>query len=1006
MSDAGTFARLGVEVLGTSVESIRNTEDRDLFFDKLTQINQPMATSVATSNVKEAIDAANKIGYPLICRAAFALGGLGSGFCHNEEELIALVSQSFTKSPQVLVEKDLRGWKEVEYEVVRDSLGNAITVCNMENFDPLGIHTGDSIVVAPSQTLTNDEYHMLRESSIDIASHLGIIGECNVQYALHPESLDYIVIEANPRLSRSSALASKATGYPLAAVAAQLGLGISLPELQNPITSGKDHSTSAFFEPSLDYCVVKIPRWDTSKFAGVSNKLGSAMKSVGEVMSIGRSFEESLQKAVRMVDEGNSGFEAGQFKGVDEIEEMKVPTPNRLFGIANKLYSGEMSIDDVHDITKIDKWFLQKLQNIVDTGAALDSVGAQLKAGKAITDGSYNVATRDDEGKKSQLQDGLGSIDTSLVDSLPVLLRTAKEQGFSDKQIAGRFGQSELDVRAVRTLMGVIPAVKQIDTLGGEYPATSNYLYTTYNGLKDDVTFEENGVLVLGSGTYRIGSSVEFDYCSVKTVKALQEMGKKTTMLNHNPETVSTDYDENDRLYFDELSLEKVLDVYEKEASEGIVVSVGGQAPNNIALKLHRAGASVLGTHPEQIDRCEDRSAYSAMLDELEIKQPEWHAATTNDGAKAFCADVGYPVIVRPSYVLSGAAMAVVRSESELDQLLLEATNVSPDYPVVVTKFIEGAYEVDVDGVANKGEMVTYSISEHLERGGVHSGDATLILPSFRLSDSSKAKMKVDAAAIAKELNISGPFNTQFLIGDNGGSEEWVGVIETNLRASRSVPFVSKVLDVDFIKRATACIIGVDRGGLDPKCDQEPAYTGVKVPQFSFQRLLGSDPVLGVEMHSTGEVACFGETVEEAYLKGLVSTYFRIPSPGENILICAREGRASDAALDAVTATANLAESNFTMVAADEESRGVLASRGIAAEVLSGEGDLYKQLRTSISLVLDLSDNHADFYETRRGAADNSISLITNQEQVKLFASALGKNDTLKTKSYDEYSPP
>jgi len=1031
LHDQGILAKHGVAVLGTSIDSIKQTEDRELFVERLSEIGEPTPVSIPTANVDEAIAAAEKIGYPVICRAAYALGGLGSGFCDNERELVELLSMSFTKSPQVLVERDLRGWKEVEYEVVRDSSGNAITVCNMENFDPLGIHTGDSIVVAPSQTLTNDEYHMLRESSIKIASHLGIIGECNVQYALHPESMQYAVIEANPRLSRSSALASKATGYPLAAVAAQLSLDVKLHQLTNPITSGEMHSTSAFFEPSLDYCVVKVPRWDTSKFEHVSNQLGSAMRSVGEVMSIGRSFEEALQKACRMVSDSYRGFEPEQFPGPAsrELIEMVHPTPNRLFAIANVLFHRRMSVDDVHGVTKIDKWFLDRLQSIVDTSDALHEAKAHVR-GVSASDGSALRLTYNASAPSAPT--GVEDAALAMHPSVPSLLRTAKERGFSDVQIGARWGLDELAVRALRRAFNILPAVKQIDTLGGEYPATTNYLYTTYNGCGgDDVAFDDHGVLVLGSGTYRIGSSVEFDYCSTKTVHALRDMGIKSVMLNHNPETVSTDYDENDRLYFDELSLEKVLDVYEKEASRGIIVSVGGQAPNNVALGLHRAGATILGTHPTQIDRCEDRSAYSSMLDELGVEQPSWvsdprrtqcppsHAiqcpvptkrlalcalqvsVTSDEEAHGFCQKVGYPCLVRPSYVLSGAAMNVVYGAAELGTLLAEATTASPDHPVVISKFIDGALEIDVDAVANKGEVVAYAISEHLERGGVHSGDATLVLPPFRLSESAKARMKLDTAKIAKELNVSGPFNTQFLVAQNASDDEWVGVIETNLRASRSIPFVSKVLDVDFIDRATQCIMGEDSGLREARCEQTPKHSGVKSPQFSFARLLGADPVLGVEMHSTGEVACFGETVEEAYLKSLVATHFKLPSRGDSLLVCARHGSKGNI-VGAVDGVKHLASRGFFVVAADEETQALLAEQHLESSLMRPDQIAKREL----ALVLDLSDNDESFYPTRRSTVDYSIPLITNHEQIILFAKALDKSDTLLPMNYDEHVPP
>lgn len=938
----------GVKVLGTSIESVIATEDRDIFCKKLNEINEPVPQSIATVNLNEALSAANEIGYPVICRAAYALGGLGSGFAENEQELTDLVNKAFTKSPQVLVEKDLRGWKEVEYEVVRDSKNNCITVCNMENFDPLGTHTGDSIVVAPSQTLTNDEYHMLRTSSINIVKHLGIIGECNVQYALNPNSMEYAVIECNPRLSRSSALASKATGYPLASVAAKLGLGIELPQINNPVTK----TTTACFEPSLDYCVVKYPRWDLSKFDNVSPYLGSGMKSVGEVMSIGRNFEESIQKAIRMVTDNKHGFDSNNFSG-DIEHELRNPTDKRLMAISEALYNNILTVDEIHEKTKIDKWFLGKLQNIVDTSNDL------------------------------QKFDLLG------LSKNKNIFRNAKIMGFSDKQISQRINSNEMDVRNSRKELGITPFVKQIDTLGGEYPAKTNYLYTTYNADYDDIEFDENGIMVLGSGTYRIGSSVEFDYCSVECIRELRNMNKKTIMVNYNPETVSTDFDESDRLYFDELSLERILDIYEKENSTGVIVSVGGQAPNNIALNLHNNQVKVLGTDPDKIDNCEDRNRYSSMLDKIGVKQPEWKSLTDINQAIDFCNNVGYPCLIRPSYVLSGAAMNVAENETELLNYLNQANDISPDHPVVITKFIDGAMEIDVDGVANKGDIINYAISEHVENGGVHSGDATLVLPSQNLNKNTINTIKENTKSIAKELNITGPFNTQFLVKD-----DWVGVIETNLRASRSVPFVSKVYNVDFIKNATQAIMG-KKPKYDIKCDLDPGHVGVKSPQFSFHRLLGSDPVLDVEMSSTGEVACFGDNVEEAFLKSLKASNVPIPKKDSNVLVCLND--TSDISL-----IERINKLGYNINAGNENTKQLLNKNNISCNLTeSNNCDNIKN--KNIDLVLDMTKNSKENYPIRRTAIDYNTSLITNDKQIELLVQALEKNPELKPKSHCQY---
>jgi carbamoyl-phosphate synthase/aspartate carbamoyltransferase/dihydroorotase len=924
-----------IEVLGTSIPSIISTEDRDLFCKNLEEIKEPFPQSKAANNVSEAIQAAKEIGYPVICRVAFALGGLGSGFANNKEELTDLVKKAFTKSPQVLIEKDLRGWKEIEYEVVRDVQGNCITVCNMENLDPLGIHTGDSIVVAPSQTINSDEYHMLRTSAIKIVKHLKIIGECNVQYALNPNSMEYAVIECNPRLSRSSALASKATGYPLASVAAKLGLGKQLFEVTNNVTG-----TTACFEPSLDYCVIKIPRWDLNKFSGVSSKLGSGMKSVGEVMSIARTFEEGLQKAIRMVSEEYMGVEKKYFKG-DIDKELSNPTNQRLMAICKGLYDNTHSIEHIHNKTGIDRWFLSKINNIISTGKEIDKI-------------------------------------QSILDINHDLLKKAKEMGFSDLQVADRLtdGSKEIDIRKLRKKMGIIPIVKQIDTMAAEFPSETNYLYMTYNALKDDVNFSDNGIMVLGSGSYKIGSSVEFDYCSMQCIKEIHNLKKKTIMVNFNPETVSTDYDESDRLYFEELSQERVMDIYEKENSEGIIISMGGQLPNNIAMGLYEQKINILGTSPISIDNCENRSKYSAMLDRLGIEQPQWSSFTDFKSAQKFCENIKYPCLIRPSYVLSGAAMKVVYNNDELKTILTNASQVSPKYPVVITKFIEEAQEIDVDGIANSGKILNLAISEHLEMAGTHSGDATLILPSIGISKKHKEKINHIVKILIKELNITGPFNTQFII-----KNDWVGVIETNLRASRSVPFVSKIYNHDMIKFATKAILGKN---FTPTSFQDVKHVGVKSPQFSFTRLLGADPILGVEMSSTGEVACLGENVEEAYLKSLESSRVRIPIKGETIGIC-------------------LNSSKYISIIKRFVSLGYLISpqNSITEKILKEHNITLSY--NSIKMVLDLTNNCSSNKKIRRHAIDYNISLMTNINQIKFFTQSLEKNPIIHTKSYLEY---
>ncbi len=777
-------------------------------------------------------------------RSAYALGGLGSGFANDEEELKNLSSRSLTLSPQILVEKSLKGWKEAEYEVVRDASDNCITVCNMENFDPLGIHTGDSIVVAPSQTLSDEEYHMLRTAAIKIVRHLGVVGECNVQYALQPDGLDYRVIEVNARLSRSSALASKATGYPLAYTAAKIGLGHTLPELPNPVTK----TTTANFEPSLDYIVTKIPRWDLSKFQHVKRDIGSSMKSVGEVMAIGRTFEESLQKAIRQLDPKYLGFQGDKFEDLDDA--LRNPTDRRWLAVGQAMLHENYTVDRINDLTKIDKWFLYKLQNIVEVYRELEDVGSLF-------------------GLKKEL------------------VSKAKKTGFSDKQIAKCLGSTEDEVRARRIGFGVKPFVKKIDTLAAEFPANTNYLYTTYNATSHDVSFDDHGVIILGSGVYRIGSSVEFDWCAVSCTLSLKELGKKTVMINYNPETYSTDFDTADKLYFEELSYERVMDIYELESASGVVVSVGGQLPQNIALKLQETGhAKVLGTDPKDIDKAEDRHKFSQILDDIGVDQPAWRELTSFAEAEAFADEVSYPVLVRPSYVLSGAAMNVIRGQDELKEKLLSASEVSPDHPVVITKFIEGAMEIDVDAVGAAGQLIVHAVSEHVENAGVHSGDATLVLPPVSLDERTMARIKEIAEKVAKAWKITGPFNMQIIKADSpSGGDPALKVIECNLRASRSFPFVSKVLGKDFIALASRALIGRDVPEPMDLMSTKRDYLATKVPQFSWTRLAGADPFLGVEMSSTGEIACFGKDLVEAYWTSLQSTMnFRLPEPGEGLL--------------------------------------------------------------------------------------------------------------------------
>ncbi|KAF8653317.1 hypothetical protein AX16_004017 [Volvariella volvacea WC 439] len=843
----GVLDRLGVKVLGTPIRTLEVSEDRDLFVQALKEIDIPVAQSTAVSSVNAALEAAETIGYPVILRSAFTLGGLGSGFANNPDELRDLSAKSLSLSPQVLIERSMKGWKELEYEVVRDGADNTIICCNMENFDPLGTHTGDSIVVAPSQTLPDDEYHMLRSAALKVIRHLGVVGECNIQYALNPTSREYCVIEVNARLSRSSALASKATGYPLAYTAAKIALGHTLPELPNAVTK----TTTACFEPSLDYIVTKIPKWDLAKFSSqVNREVGSSMKSVGEVMAIGRTFEESLQKAIRQVDPRWKGFEA-YVAPKDLDRALSKPTDMRLFAIAYAMYHKNYTVDQIHELTKIDTWYLHKIDNIVQTHHALKAAGS------------------------------VDKIDHDL-------MHRAKRMGFADAQIADLVNTSEEVVRAARKAQGITPFVKRIDTLAAEYPAHTNYLYTTYNASEHDVEFDEHGTMVLGSGVYRIGSSVEFDWCAVTCARKLRDMGKRTIMINYNPETVSTDFDEADRLYFEELGYERVMDIYELEQAQGVVVSVGGQLPQNIALRLKESGVNVLGTDPEQIDNAEDRHKFSSILDKIGVDQPEWTEVTSLEAAKEFANKVSYPVLIRPSYVLSGAAMNVVYEESALEYNLSAAASVSPLHPVVITKFIDGAQEIDVDAVAHNGKLLIHAVSEHVENAGVHSGDATLVLPPHTLPSGDMSRLKTIAEKVAAAFEISGPFNMQIIRQptENPDEEAPLKVIECNLRASRSFPFVSKVLGHNFIDVATAAITGHNvPQPIDPMAEKRD-YTSIKVAQFSWTRLGGADPFLGVEMASTGEVASFGKDVYEAYWASLLSTTgFKVPRAGSGILI-------------------------------------------------------------------------------------------------------------------------
>lgn len=972
--ESGVLEKYNLQVLGTPVQAIMDTEDRELFVEKLNEINVKTIKSEACENVEQARKAAAELGYPVILRAAYALGGLGSGFCDNEEELNKLAEKAFSFSPQVLVEKSLKGWKEVEYEVVRDRFDNCITVCNMENFDPLGIHTGESIVIAPSQTLTNAEYHKLRELSIRIVRHVGIVGECNVQYAFDPNSEDYRVIEVNARLSRSSALASKATGYPLAFVAAKLGLGYGLFDLKNSVTK----TTSAFFEPALDYVVCKIPRWDLGKFHGVDRELGSSMKSVGEVMAIGRTFEEVIQKGLRMIGQGMHGFVDNKELKIEDVEAaLKEPTDKRIF-VIEKAFKAGYTIDQIHDLTKIDCWFLQKLYKIHQTDKELH----------ACT--SINVLGND-------------------------LLRKAKVQGFTDFQIARAVGmEQEMDiekailaVRARRKQAGILPVVKQIDTLAAEYPAQTNYLYLTYSGVAHDIHFENDkrSVVVLGSGAYRIGSSVEFDWCGVQALNTIRKEGYRSVMINYNPETVSTDYDMCDRLYFDELTFERVMDILDLECPYGVIVSTGGQIPNNLAMRLDAENINLLGTQAKYIDNAEDREKFSEMLNRIGVDQPEWSALTSMDDIQEFIKRVGFPVLVRPSYVLSGAAMNVCSNQEELERFLKLAANVSKKHPVVVSRFMQHAKEVEMDAVAKDGEIIAYAISEHIEFAGVHSGDATIQFPPQKLYVETARRIKKISKQIAKELHISGPFNIQYLAREND-----IKVIECNLRASRSFPFVSKVLKINLIELATRIMLGLPV--------EKPAkslfdldYVGVKASQFSFNRLQKADPVLGVDMASTGEVGCLGEDSRSALLKAMLSVGQRIPA--KNILLSTGDGKQK---AEMLAASAMLRDHGYKLFATPGTSR-YLTENGVENTLVhwpSEEGQQPQALdmlhNKEIDMVVNVPKNLStgeltNGYKIRRAAIDLNVPLITNARLASAFIYSFctQKLDDLEIKCWQEY---
>lgn len=970
---SGVLEKYNVRVLGTPVQAIMDTEDRELFVHKLDEINVKTIKSEAVEDIENARRAAKELGYPVIIRAAYALGGLGSGFCDNEEELNVLAEKAFSFSPQVLVEKSLKGWKEVEYEVVRDRFDNCITVCNMENFDPLGIHTGESIVIAPSQTLTNSEYHKLRELAIRIIRHIGIVGECNVQYAFDPESEDYRVIEVNARLSRSSALASKATGYPLAFVAAKLGLGYGLFDLKNSVTK----TTSAFFEPALDYVVCKIPRWDLGKFHGVARELGSSMKSVGEVMAIGRTFEESIQKGLRMIGQGMHGFVQNKELKIDDIDKaLNEPTDTRIFVIDQAFQAG-YTIDQIHDLTKIDKWFLQKLHGIKQTSYELENCS-----------------------KSSDISDEL--------------FRWAKKQGFSDYQIAKAVLKDTMEdpelgilqIRQDRKRRGILPVVKQIDTLAAEYPAQTNYLYLTYGGTENDVKYlgDKRSIVVLGSGAYRIGSSVEFDWCGVQALETIRKEGWRSVMINYNPETVSTDYDMCDRLYFDELTFERVMDILELENPHGVIVSTGGQIPNNLAMRLDEQHVNILGTTAKSIDNAEDRHKFSAMLDRIGVDQPRWKELSSLEDIHQFVAEVGFPVLVRPSYVLSGAAMNVCSNNEELERFLQLAANVSKKHPVVVSQFIEHAKEVEMDAVADNGEIILYAISEHIEFAGVHSGDATIQFPAQKLYVETMRRIKRISKKIAKELNISGPFNIQYLAKGNE-----IKVIECNLRASRSFPFVSKVLKINFIEQATRVMLGLPVQKVW-KNEFDLDYVGIKASQFSFNRLQKADPVLGVDMASTGEVGCLADDTHEAILKSMLSVGLRIPSKG--ILLSTGTPKQKADMLDA----ARLLEGKGYQLYATGGTHRFLTENGIQSIRVNwpseaGEPQALALMRERkidmvVNIPRDLTAGELDNgYKIRRAAVDLNIPLITNARLADAFIQAFCTltADDIQIKSWQEY---
>ncbi|WP_272960055.1 carbamoyl-phosphate synthase (glutamine-hydrolyzing) large subunit [Barnesiella viscericola] len=975
---AGTLEKYNVQVLGTPVQAIMDTEDRELFVKKLDEIDVKTIKSEAVNSIEDAAQAAAELGYPIIIRAAYALGGLGSGFCDNEEELRIKAEKALSFSPQILVEKSLKGWKEIEYEVVRDRYDNCITVCNMENFDPLGIHTGESIVVAPSQTLTNSEYHKLRELAIRIIRHIGIVGECNVQYAFDPKSEDYRVIEVNARLSRSSALASKATGYPLAFVAAKLGLGYGLFDLKNSVTK----ETSAFFEPALDYIVCKIPRWDLGKFQGVDRELGSSMKSVGEVMAIGRTFEEAIQKGLRMIGQGMHGFVENKELVIPNIDKsLHEPTDKRIFVISKAMRAG-YTVDQIHELTKIDCWFLQKLMNIVRTAHDLEELD------ESITSAENPEKYYD-------------------------LMRRAKIQGFSDFQIARAIWKEKMEdyhmqwVRQFRKSLGIVPVVKQIDTLAAEYPAQTNYLYLTYSGIANDVKYlgDRKSIVVLGSGAYRIGSSVEFDWCGVQALNTIRKEGYRSVMINYNPETVSTDYDMCDRLYFDELTFERVMDILELENPHGVILSTGGQIPNNLATRLDEQHVSILGTTADSIDHAEDRHKFSSMLDSLGIDQPRWRELTSLADIYDFVKEVGYPVLVRPSYVLSGAAMNVCSNNAELEQFLQLAANVSKKHPVVVSEFIQHAKEIEMDAVARNGEIIIYAISEHIEFAGVHSGDATIQFPPQKLYVETVRRIKKVAGQIAQALNISGPFNIQFLAKNND-----IKVIECNLRASRSFPFVSKVLKINFIELATKVMMGlpVEKPG---KNEFDLDYVGIKASQFSFSRLQKADPVLGVDMASTGEVGCLGLDTSEAILKAMLSVGYQIPQ--KNILLST--GSAKQKA-DMLEAAQLLHEKGYNLFATGGTHQ-FLTDNGIPAVKVywPSESDhepqalemLHnKQIDLVVNIPKNLTQKELDNgYKIRRAAIDFNIPLITNARLASAFIEAFCSLniDDIQIKSWDEY---